>query len=70
MLIRISKNLGIFLKNSHQTLLFAYLHTSNDGFGCKERRKSFIVWDGFKFLNSLSKNINIYVEMDCDFSQH
>ena len=26
------------------------------------------VWDGFKFLNSLSKNINIYVEMDCDFS--
>lgn len=26
------------------------------------------VWDGFKFLNSLSKNINVYVEMDCDFS--
>ena len=26
------------------------------------------VWDGFKYLSSLHKNIDIFIEMDCDFS--
>lgn len=26
------------------------------------------VWDGFKYLSSLEKNINLFIEMDCDFS--